>query len=327
MLEQLLNQIFYDQKCYYCRLSKIATTPNLGQRTNFGPIDSTKYRALQPIPKDTLTELKSVFKRDLKINLQFQISDIQDNRRFSLLYFQQLCQEKYPIDYDENMFVTMMYTGPADDEDAQIRQENESPVVQPFIEPEQEVIDVSSDEEEERAVGVIRNSFLLFHKDRKQLNITRICQAPAGAKLSNVNQVLDVSVNFPFKCYLKQIHHKWITQETKRVDLVNEARKALNQQPIKVRIPSRQLCHQQVMLALAQISQKTIIHGFEKTRLLCSITPYVPKNLFIAMDAINETGFLNQTEEHQNLWENFDIPEEVLVNILFPPEDDGEAYE
>ncbi|CAL6057617.1 Hypothetical_protein [Hexamita inflata] len=73
--------------------------------------------------------------------------------------------------------------------------------------------------------------------------------------------------------------------------------------------------------------KKTIIHGFDKTRLLCSITPYVPKNLFIAMDAINETGFLNQTEEQYNLWENFDIPEEVLVNILFPPEGDGEAYE
>ncbi|CAL6002991.1 Hypothetical_protein [Hexamita inflata] len=152
--------------------------------------DSTKYRALQPIQKDTLTELKSVFKRDLKINLQFQISDIQDNRRFSLLYFQQLwirisqeiSQEKYPIDYDENMFVTMMFTGPADDEDAQIRQENESPVVQPFIEPEKEVVDVSSDEEEERAVGVIRNSFTVSQRQEvikyyKDLLSTSRCQA------------------------------------------------------------------------------------------------------------------------------------------------------
>ncbi|CAL5993201.1 Hypothetical_protein [Hexamita inflata] len=95
---------------------------------------------------------------------------------------QEISQEKYPIDYDENMFVTMMYTGPANDEDVQIRQENESPVVQPFIEPEQEVVDVSSDEEEERAVGVIRNSFTVSQRQEvikyyKDLLSTSRCQA------------------------------------------------------------------------------------------------------------------------------------------------------
>ncbi|CAL6016267.1 Hypothetical_protein [Hexamita inflata] len=94
----------------------------------------------------------------------------------------EISQEKYPIDYDENMFVTMMYTGPANDEDVQIRQENESPVVQPFIEPEQEVVDVSSDEEEERAVGVIRNSFTVSQRQEvikyyKDLLSTSRCQA------------------------------------------------------------------------------------------------------------------------------------------------------
>ncbi|CAL6111651.1 Hypothetical_protein [Hexamita inflata] len=72
-----------------------------------------------------------------------------------------------------------MYTGPANDEDVQIRQENESPVVQPFIEPEQEVVDVSSDEEE-RAVGVIRNSFTASQeviKYYKDLLSTSRCQA------------------------------------------------------------------------------------------------------------------------------------------------------
>ncbi|CAL6057619.1 Hypothetical_protein [Hexamita inflata] len=53
----------------YCRLSKIATTPNLGQRTNFGPIDSQLKtqrsighynrfkRILQPNQKVFLSEI------------------------------------------------------------------------------------------------------------------------------------------------------------------------------------------------------------------------------------------------------------------------------
>ncbi|CAL6065048.1 Hypothetical_protein [Hexamita inflata] len=136
------------------------------------------------------------------------------------------------------------------------------------------------------------------------------------------NQVLDVSVNGPFKAYLRGIHHQYCVEQHRILKNAN-SHLALTPEDKKIKIPapSRIESYRQIMKAIALISPNVVIHGFEKIGILRTSTSAVPPTLYVSKGGHQIMGFAKFSYQ-KRIWTYCDNENNIgLDQILFPKDD------
>ncbi|CAL6106215.1 pogo_transposable element with KRAB domain [Hexamita inflata] len=136
------------------------------------------------------------------------------------------------------------------------------------------------------------------------------------------NQVLDVSVNGPFKAYLRGIHHQYCVEQHRILKNAN-SHLALTPEDKKIKIPapSRIESYRQIMKAIALISPNVVIHGFEKIGILRTSTSTVPPTLYVSKGGHQIMGFAKFSYQ-KRIWTYCDNENNIgLDQILFPKDD------
>ncbi|CAL5990018.1 Hypothetical_protein [Hexamita inflata] len=100
---------------------------------------------------------------------------------------------------------------------------------------------------------------------RKHLHIVYVLKG-----LTSIAQPADISFNGPLKNYLRKIHHEHVKAYYQVIADGNARLNVKTGKPEKLKVPTRQLCQQHIMLAYSRILADTIQHGYEKA----CIIPY-----------------------------------------------------
>ncbi|CAL6021374.1 Conserved_hypothetical protein [Hexamita inflata] len=130
------------------------------------------------------------------------------------------------------------------------------------------------------------------------------------------NQVFDVSVNGPFKAYLRGIHHNYCLEQHRLIQYKDAPLGIIvPDQKVKIPKPNRQLCWEHVKKAISMIKPSVIIHGFEKTQLIRSNTTQEPLRLYVLSDAERIMGFA-QTTINKRQWQ--EQQQQEVNRTLFP---------
>ncbi|CAL6070010.1 DDE_superfamily endonuclease domain [Hexamita inflata] len=130
------------------------------------------------------------------------------------------------------------------------------------------------------------------------------------------NQVLDVSVNGPFKAYLRGIHHNYCLEQHRLIQYKDAPLGIIvPDKKVKIPKPNRQLCWEHVKKAISMIKPSVIIHGFEKTQLIRSNTTQEPLRLYVLSDAERIMGFA-QTTINKRQWQ--EQQQQEVNRTLFP---------
>ncbi|CAL6040396.1 Hypothetical_protein [Hexamita inflata] len=133
------------------------------------------------------------------------------------------------------------------------------------------------------------------------------------------NQVLDVSVNGPFKAYLRGIHHRYCVREHNKILNMNAHVGHIPEEAnIKIPPPQRRNSYFQIMETISLIDPSVVIHGFEKIQILTTSTTKTPPNLYVARGGQQILGFAEFS--HQRTFWNCCVNENNIgINqILFP---------
>ncbi|CAL6087930.1 Hypothetical_protein [Hexamita inflata] len=136
------------------------------------------------------------------------------------------------------------------------------------------------------------------------------------------NQVLDVSVNGPFKAYLRGIHHQYCVEQHRILKNAN-SHLALTPEDKKIKIPRHPelKADRQIMKAIALISPNVVIHGFEKIGILRTSTSTVPPTLYVSKGGHQIMGFAKFSYQ-KRIWTYCDNENNIgLDQILFPKDD------
>ncbi|CAL6004018.1 Conserved_hypothetical protein [Hexamita inflata] len=151
---------------------------------------------------------------------------------------------------------------------------------------------------------------------RRHLHIVYV---PKG--LTSIAQPADISFNGPLKNYLRKIHHEYVKAYYKAVEDGNVRLNAKTGNPEKLKVPTRQICQQHIMMAYQRISAETIIHGYQKAGIV-ALTTDININydeIVVRTDEMELMGF-PETEVQEQIWDK--LPATPLIHgvdmTLFP---------
>ncbi|CAL6079180.1 Conserved_hypothetical protein [Hexamita inflata] len=140
---------------------------------------------------------------------------------------------------------------------------------------------------------------------------------------TSVLQPLDCSVNGPLKAYLRRIHHQYVIEQSL---VLEKQQKGLKTTLTKIPLPNRRLCYQHVMKALAAVTQETIIHGWEKARIITQSEYRKQPDVYIVCQKEKQMMAFAENTHEEGRWDKLqdEFPQSIEIDsLLFPRDTNG----